>query len=514
MNTSMTDDGPGLLLYWSNSPINGYPDGNVVRWLSRDVNAGKACLALGGETTRVRPDATRPRYPWTEAADAWVFITTYDPTRPKPAEGPVHLLAVLRADDVGWRRRDDLVREGVRRGLITDAAWIDELLKGTITDVGGVLAREAVAVMDPGAPVEIPRETQQMLLRRNKDGNVRPVLLPGTASSRWGKALDWGVRLTPESRDALLAIWRRDASTDAGEALRSAYRPFRGRPHPTRLATQGLRIGADYGPSEIRDLFGPGLQPGTTRPVAATFAHQSVVAADPRSITKTSTAIGVTFDVAWPGASPGTPLPAPVQRLIAAGDDGAAVHLFEARGHRGVAYLGEMVLAGTSPNATATGSGPFILRLVPTASGSEEHSGAGSAGEPPAAERPTTVAEPTAAIRWVYRRDARVRRDVLRRAAGRCEHCHRRAPFVDDDERPFLEVHHVRRVADGGLDTPTNAVAICPNCHREAHYGRDRDVVNALLAEHAEQSEIDEAGRTPAAAECPGMHATKPVTLS
>lgn len=29
-------------------------------------------------------------------------------------------------------------------------------------------------------------------------------------------------------------------------------------------------------------------------------------------------------------------------------------------------------------------------------------------------------------------------------------------------------------LSDGGSDTTNNAVAICPNCHRELHYGRNR----------------------------------------
>ncbi|MFC1652495.1 HNH endonuclease [Planctomycetota bacterium] len=39
----------------------------------------------------------------------------------------------------------------------------------------------------------------------------------------------------------------------------------------------------------------------------------------------------------------------------------------------------------------------------------------------------------------------------------------------------FLEVHHLFRLADDGPDIPDNVAAICPNCHRELHYGADRD---------------------------------------
>lgn len=61
---------------------------------------------------------------------------------------------------------------------------------------------------------------------------------------------------------------------------------------------------------------------------------------------------------------------------------------------------------------------------------------------------------------------------VLKRAAGKCERCGRPAPFIAaSDGRPYLEVHHNTRLADHGEDTVANAVATCPNCHRQAHYG-------------------------------------------
>ncbi|MCP1677279.1 5-methylcytosine-specific restriction protein A [Natronocella acetinitrilica] len=39
---------------------------------------------------------------------------------------------------------------------------------------------------------------------------------------------------------------------------------------------------------------------------------------------------------------------------------------------------------------------------------------------------------------------------VLVQAAGRCECCDAPAPFHREDGSPFLEVHHVQRLADGG----------------------------------------------------------------
>lgn len=70
-----------------------------------------------------------------------------------------------------------------------------------------------------------------------------------------------------------------------------------------------------------------------------------------------------------------------------------------------------------------------------------------------------------------YARDDAVRAWVLKNAAGVCECCEGVAPFRGVDGQPFLEVHHVRSLSDGGTDTVFNTVALCPNCHRQFHHG-------------------------------------------
>ncbi len=71
----------------------------------------------------------------------------------------------------------------------------------------------------------------------------------------------------------------------------------------------------------------------------------------------------------------------------------------------------------------------------------------------------------------VFKRNPFVIAQVLLRSNGRCEGCHNPAPFLRPDGSAYLEVHHVQRLADGGLDTEENAQALCPNCHRERHFG-------------------------------------------
>lgn len=89
---------------------------------------------------------------------------------------------------------------------------------------------------------------------------------------------------------------------------------------------------------------------------------------------------------------------------------------------------------------------------------------------PPGAETPDRVI--VSINRHV--RDPEVVAWVLVVAEGRCEICGNPAPFTGADGKPFLEVHHVRPLGEGGPDKPDNAVAACPNCHRSMHFGSDR----------------------------------------
>jgi len=71
-----------------------------------------------------------------------------------------------------------------------------------------------------------------------------------------------------------------------------------------------------------------------------------------------------------------------------------------------------------------------------------------------------------------YQRNPDVVAEVLKRAKGICEKCNSHAPFLRaKDNTPYLEVHHIVQLAHGGDDTVENSMALCPNCHRKAHFG-------------------------------------------
>ena len=77
-----------------------------------------------------------------------------------------------------------------------------------------------------------------------------------------------------------------------------------------------------------------------------------------------------------------------------------------------------------------------------------------------------------AVVQQVFSRNPDVVAEVLERAGGKCESCGSPAPFNKrSNGAPYLEVHHKQQLAHGGKDVVSNAVALCPNCHRKAHYG-------------------------------------------
>lgn len=73
-----------------------------------------------------------------------------------------------------------------------------------------------------------------------------------------------------------------------------------------------------------------------------------------------------------------------------------------------------------------------------------------------------------------YDRNPYVVEYVKRRSGGLCEACGAAAPFKMADGTPYLEVHHITPLADGGDDTINNAAALCPNCHRRCHHAKDK----------------------------------------
>lgn len=82
-----------------------------------------------------------------------------------------------------------------------------------------------------------------------------------------------------------------------------------------------------------------------------------------------------------------------------------------------------------------------------------------------------------------YIRSARVRAEVLMRAAGVCEACGEQG-FRMANGAIYLETHHVVPLSQSGPDVRWNVVAVCANDHRIAHFGESRDEWRSRMIDH------------------------------
>ena len=90
-----------------------------------------------------------------------------------------------------------------------------------------------------------------------------------------------------------------------------------------------------------------------------------------------------------------------------------------------------------------------------------------------------------------FQRDAAVEAWVLQQAEGICECCEKPAPFKGTDGLPYLELHYLRQLAEGGTDMVSNAVALCPSCHSEIHHGANAPALVAWLYDNVERLRRD-----------------------
>ncbi|NLY45369.1 MAG: hypothetical protein GX053_05205 [Tissierella sp.] len=79
-----------------------------------------------------------------------------------------------------------------------------------------------------------------------------------------------------------------------------------------------------------------------------------------------------------------------------------------------------------------------------------------------------------------YTRSEYIKEYSKHRANGVCELCNKPAPFINSNGEPYLEVHHIKWLSEGGEDSIDNTAAICPNCHRKMHNLNDSEDVRKL----------------------------------
>lgn len=90
---------------------------------------------------------------------------------------------------------------------------------------------------------------------------------------------------------------------------------------------------------------------------------------------------------------------------------------------------------------------------------------------------------------FVYERSEVVRKFVLKRAAGCCEYCGVKG-FETSVGSVYLETHHVVPLCEDGEDSTSNVAALCPDHHRQAHFGKDRNLIREALLGRLSESAI------------------------
>jgi hypothetical protein len=54
---------------------------------------------------------------------------------------------------------------------------------------------------------------------------------------------------------------------------------------------------------------------------------------------------------------------------------------------------------------------------------------------------------------------------------------------------PYLEIHHIPALGEGGADHPLNVAAVCPNCHQRVTHGSDASEHNAVIEQNVKAAE-------------------------
>lgn len=60
-------------------------------------------------------------------------------------------------------------------------------------------------------------------------------------------------------------------------------------------------------------------------------------------------------------------------------------------------------------------------------------------------------------------------------------------PFIGRHKLPYIEAHHIERLADGGGDTLENTTCLCPDHHKEIHFGESREKLKKVLLKIREE---------------------------
>ena len=73
----------------------------------------------------------------------------------------------------------------------------------------------------------------------------------------------------------------------------------------------------------------------------------------------------------------------------------------------------------------------------------------------------------------IFNRNKNLVYEVKERANNKCEYCLQET-FKNKQDQNYLEAHHINFLSEGGKDQEDNLIALCPNCHRKAHFSKEK----------------------------------------
>ena len=80
---------------------------------------------------------------------------------------------------------------------------------------------------------------------------------------------------------------------------------------------------------------------------------------------------------------------------------------------------------------------------------------------------------------FLFKRNRHLVKQALEKSQYKCDIDRTHKTFITKNNKPYMEAHHLIPLSSqelfntSGLDSVANIVCICPNCHRNLHYGKD-----------------------------------------
>ena len=87
----------------------------------------------------------------------------------------------------------------------------------------------------------------------------------------------------------------------------------------------------------------------------------------------------------------------------------------------------------------------------------------------------------------------KLRNHVMNSLDGRCENklCNKKFFQKYNSEDLYFEAHHIIFLSNGGKDKIENMILLCPDCHRKAHFSKEKKSLEKRFLEYIKDRELN-----------------------